>query len=370
MNLLEILQFAEEYLKKYSFSKSRFESEKLIASVLHLDRLSLYVNYDRILEEEEKEQIKSYLLKMARSKKTFAELQGEEEIVRKDFQEENRILLRKSIQYLEKYGVENPTTDAEYIFADVLEVKRNILTLYLNREILEEKKSQIREKLLQRGKKRRPLQYILGKWEFYGYEFLMDERALIPRNDTEILVEQTKFVALTKDKAEILDIGTGSGAIAIVLAKEVPEATVLGVDVSEEALSLAEENKKYQLVRNLSFLKSNLWEALTGKTFDIIVSNPPYIPMKEYEELMPEVREYEPQNALTDLGDGYSFYEKIIKGAKKHLKEKGYLFFEVGYQQAKQVKEWMEEEGFEGLCVVKDYGGNQRVVFGRKGGEL
>lgn len=370
MNLLEILQFAEEYLKKYSFSKSRFESEKLIAYVLHLDRLSLYVNYDRMLEEGEKEQIKTYLLKMAQSKKTFAELQKQEKIGAKNFQEENKILLRKSIQYLEKCGVENAVIDVEYIFADVLGVKRNMLILYLNREISEEKKNQIREKLVQRGKKRRPLQYILGKWEFYGYEFLIDERALIPRGDTEILVEQTKFVALAKDKTEILDIGTGSGAIAIALAKEVPEATVLGIDISEEALSLAEENKNYQLARNLSFLKSNLWEALAGKTFDIIVSNPPYISMEEYEKLMPEVREHEPQNALTDLGNGYSFYEKIIKGAKKHLKEKGYLFFEVGYQQAKQVKEWMEEEGFEGLCIVKDYGGNQRVVFGKKGEEL
>lgn len=369
MNLLEILQFAEEYLKKYSFSKSRLESEKIIAHVLHLDRLSLYVNYDRMLEEEEKKQIKALLLKMAKSKKTFTELQQEEELPLKNFHEENKELLQKSVQYLERYGVENARLDAEYIFADVLDVKRNMLALYLSREISEEQKNKIREHLIQRGKQRRPLQYILGKWEFFGYELLVDERALIPRADTEILVEQAKFVALEKGNPDILDIGTGSGAISIALAKEVPDAKVLGVDISEKALSLAEENKQYQFASNVFFQKSDIWESLEGKSFDLIVSNPPYIPMEEYEELMLEVKEHEPQNALTDLGDGYSFYQRIIKGAKEHLKEKGYLFFEVGYQQAEQIKDWMEEEGFEGLCIVKDYGGHQRVVFGRKGGE-
>lgn len=369
MNLLEILQFAEEYLKKYSFSKSRLESEKLIASVLHLDRLSLYVNYDRMLTEEEKKEVKKYLLKMAQTKLSFQELQSQSENRISSYQEENRELFQKSVQYLEKYGVGNASLDAEYIFAEVLRVKRNMLSLYWNREIKEEEKNAIREKLIQRGKHRRPLQYILGKWEFFGYELIVDERALIPRADTEILVEQVKWIALEKEEAEILDIGTGSGAIAISLAKEVKNCHVLGIDISEKALSLAEENRQYHGLENVEFLESNLWEKIQGRSFDIIVSNPPYIPLEEYQELMPEVKEHEPQNALTDLGNGYSFYEKIIQEAKSHLKAKGYLFFEVGYQQAEQVKEWMEEEGFEGLCIVRDYGGHQRVVFGRKGEE-
>ncbi len=367
MNLLDILQFAEEYLKKYSFSKSRLESEMLIADVLHLDRLSLYVNYDRMLQEEEKLEIKRYLYQMAKTQKSFRELREEREEV--NFQEENKKLLQQSIDYLKKYGVPNAKLDAEYIFAEVLQVNRNMLKLYLHREIAEKEKQNLREKLIQRGKFRKPLQYILGKWEFYGYEFITDERALIPRADTEILVEQAKILSLEKENRSILDIGTGSGAIAITLAKEVPEAEVLGIDKSEKALSLAKENKEYQLVRNVSFLQSDLFEALQGKRFDIIVSNPPYISQEEYEDLMPEVKKYEPKNALTDEGDGYSFYQKIIQQANSHLQKKGYLLFEVGYQQAQQVKEWMEEENFEGIYIAEDYGGHQRVVLGRKGGE-
>lgn len=370
MNLLEILQFAEEYLKKYSFSKPRLESEKMIAAVLRLDRLSLYVNHDRILEENEKQKIKEYLLKMAKSRKNFTDIQEEMGVTPSfNFREENRELLEKSIQYLEKYGVMNPRLDSEYIFSETLEVKRNMLSLYLHREISEEQKNKIREQLIQRGKYRKPLQYILGKWEFFGYEFLVDERALIPRADTEILVEQAKFTANEKERPHILDIGTGSGAIAISLAKELPEAQILGIDISKEALNLAQENKEYHHVYNVSFLESDIWQKVEGQVFDIIVSNPPYISMEEYEELMPEVKRYEPKNALTDSADGYSFYKKIITGANKYLKEKGYLFLELGYQQAEQVKKWMEEEGFEGLCIVKDYGGHSRVIFGRKGGE-
>ncbi|EFS21627.1 protein-(glutamine-N5) methyltransferase, release factor-specific [Fusobacterium gonidiaformans 3-1-5R] len=367
MNLLDILQFAEEYLKKYSFSKSRLESELLIADVLHLDRLSLYVNYDRMLEEEEKLKIKKYLFQMAKTKKSYRELREERE--EENFQEENRKLLQQSIEYLKKYEVPNAKLDAEYIFADVLKVNRNMLSLYLHREISEEQKQELREKLIQRGKFRKPLQYILVKWEFYGYEFITDERALIPRADTEILVEQAKILSLEKENPKILDIGTGTGAIAITLAKEVPEAEVLGIDISERALSLAKENKEYQFVRNVSFLQSNLFEKLEGKSFDIIVSNPPYIPQEEYEDLMPEVKNYEPKNALTDAGDGYSFYQRIIQEANDYLNEKGYLLFEVGYQQAKQVKQWMEEEKFEDLYIAEDYAGHQRVVLGRKGGE-
>lgn len=367
MNLLDILQFAEEYLKKYSFSKSRLESELLIADVLHLDRLSLYVNYDRMLEEEEKLKIKKYLFQMAKTKKSYRELREERE--EENFQEENRKLLQQSIEYLKKYEVPNAKLDAEYIFADVLKVNRNMLSLYLHREISEEQKQELREKLIQRGKFRKPLQYILGKWEFYGYEFITDERALIPRADTEILVEQAKILSLEKENPKILDIGTGTGAIAITLAKEVPEAEVLGIDISERALSLAKENKEYQFVRNVSFLESNLFEKLEGKSFDIIVSNPPYIPQEEYEDLMPEVKNYEPKNALTDAGDGYSFYQRIIQEANGYLNEKGYLLFEVGYQQAEQVKQWMEEEKFEDLYIAEDYAGHQRVVLGRKGGE-
>lgn len=366
MNLLEILEFAEEYLKKYSFSKSRLESEKLLAFVLKIDRLSLYVNYDRVLEEEEKAEVKKYLALMAKTKKSFEEVKEKKEEV--NYGEENRSLVQKSIDYLHKFQVPSPKLDAEYIFSHVLGVKRNMLSLYLDRKLKEEEKQKIRELLIARGKERRPLQYLLGKWEFYGYEFLVDERALIPRADTEILVEQVKLLAVEKGQAHILDIGTGTGAIALTLAKEIPELEVLGVDKEPAALSLAEENREYLQVKNVKFLESDLFSNIVGESFDIIVSNPPYISWEEYEGLMPEVKVHEPQSALTDFGDGYFFYRKITEQANAFLKEKGYLCFEIAYQQGEEVKELLEQEGFEGICIVKDYSGKDRVVFGRKGG--
>lgn len=374
MNLLDILKFSEEYLQKYSFSKPRLESEKLIASVLNIDRIGLYVYFDKKLDKNEKETVKTYLKEMVTKNIGFDELlkeKGGNDLDLKDYREENRFILNKSIEYLEKYGVPNARIDAEYIFAHILKTGRNTLTLTFNRKIEEKELQEIKDFLRARGKERKPLQYLLGEWEFYGYPFKVDERVLIPRPDTEILVEQCKHLVADMEKPKICDIGTGSGAIAIALGKELPQSQVLGVDISESALDLAKENRKLNGADNVRFLKSDLFETLKDEKyksarFDLIVSNPPYIPAEEYKTLMPEVLRYEPQNALTDNNDGYEFYERISKEAGNHLVPKGYLAFEVGYNQAEKVSEIMRQNSFDVISVVKDYGDIERVVIGKK----
>lgn len=363
MNLVEILKFTEEYLKKYSFSKPRLEAEKLVSYVLNLDRIALYIHYERELSEDEKTSIKQYLKKMVEENKTFDELKGE----KKDFKEENLDIFNKSVEYLKRNGVPSPLLDTEYIFSDVLKVNKNTLKYSMSREIKEEDKDKIREMLVLRAKKRKPLQYILGEWEFYGLPFKVREGVLIPRADTEILVEQCIQLMRDIEEPNILDIGSGSGAISIAIANELKSSSVTGIDINEKALKLANENKILNEIENVNFVESNLFEKIDKDfKYDLIVSNPPYISKEEYETLMPEVKNYEPQNALTDLGDGLYFYREISKLAGEYLKDTGYLAYEIGYNQAKDVTKILQNNNFNILSVIKDYGGNDRVVIAKK----
>ena len=363
MNLVEILKFTEEYLKKYSFSKPRLEAEKLVSYVLNLDRIALYIHYERELSEEEKNLIKHYLKKMVEENKTFDDLKGE----KKDFKAENLDIFNKSVDYLKKNGVPSPLLDTEYIFSDVLKVSRNTLKYSMSREIKEENKDKIREMLVLRAKKRKPLQYILGEWEFYGLPFKVSEGVLIPRADTEILVEQCIQLMREVEEPNILDIGSGTGAISIAIANELKSSSVTGIDINEKAIELANKNKTLNKIKNINFVKSNLFENLDKDfKYDLIVSNPPYISKNEYETLMPEVKNYEPQNALTDLGDGLYFYREISKLAGEYLKDTGYLAYEIGYNQEKDVTKILQNNNFDILSVIKDYGGNDRVVIAKK----
>lgn len=371
MKLLEILNFSKEYLQKYSFSKPRLESEKMISYIMNLDRITLYAYFDMEVSQEMSDRVKQFLKEMVSTKKGFDELVKEKNIeISHNFKKENMELLSKAIEYLEKYQVPNARLDAEYIFSEILKVNRLMLTMSLNRKISDEDKQKIREWLVLRGKERKPLQYILGEWEFYGYPFKVDERVLIPRSDTEILVEQCKILAQEMEKPKILDIGTGSGAISITLGKELENAQVLGVDISDGALEVAKANAQLNGVENVKFLKSDIFSTLKldkykNFKFDMIISNPPYIPTQEYEKLMPEVLKYEPRNALTDENDGYYFYDKISKEASEHLKNGGFLAFEVGYNQAENVAELMKKNSFAILSIVKDYNNIDRVVIGQ-----
>ena len=208
-----------------------------------------------------------------------------------------------------------------------------------------------------------PLQHILGKAYFYGYEFEVNEDVLIPRPDTEVLVGEV--IKVTRNGDNILDMCTGSGCIGITLAKKFPESRVLGVDVSEKALKVAQKNKYNLEADNIDFMLSDLFGELGNDiTFNTIVSNPPYIRSDEIPHLMPEVSVFEPHEALDGSEDGLLFYRRIIKDCRANLKPQGRLLFEIGCDQGRQVSEMMQFAGFSDVHVIKDLAGNDRVVSG------
>lgn len=207
-----------------------------------------------------------------------------------------------------------------------------------------------------------PLAYIFGKTNFYGYDFIVDKNVLIPRLDTEFLVEKViEEIKLRESKVSVLDIGTGSGAIAITINKET-EALVTAVDVSLDAIDIAKKNAKLNNA-NIDLIQSDLFDNISNLKFDIIVSNPPYIESREIEGLDKEVKDFEPILALDGGDDGLIIYRKIIEDAEKHLNSNGKIFFEIGFNQAEAVSKIMRQK-FKNVCVYKDYMGNDRVVTG------
>lgn len=207
----------------------------------------------------------------------------------------------------------------------------------------------------------RPLQYAIGKWNFYGYDFIVNENVLIPRPETELLVEEILKEEL-KDK-KLLDIGTGSGAIAVSLDLENKDnLQVSACDISKEALEVARMNAE-KLGGHVDFIHSDLFENIEGR-FDIIVSNPPYISEEDYDKL-DELLYHEPKTALYGGVKGYEIYEKIIDQAKSYLTDQANIFFEIGYDQGKVVSDLLRENGYHDVKVLQDYGGKDRIVTGK-----
>ena len=268
-------------------------------------------------------------------------------------------------------GIGEAALDARLLLEYVCGTDRNELIVHGDRPVMEKQERQYHE-LLERRESRIPLQYLTGEQEFMGLSFLVNKHVLIPRQDTEILVEEV--LKNLHDGMSILDLCTGSGCILLSLLRYTNNCRGLGVDISPEALSVARENAKRLVPEcllqeeegdgvKLRLLESDLYERVEGQ-FDVIVSNPPYIPTKVIETLMPEVREHEPRLALDGSEDGLLFYRRIIEGSRAHLKGGGMLFFEIGYDQGKAVSELMEQAGFIQVQVTKDYAGLDRVVSG------
>lgn len=267
---------------------------------------------------------------------------------------------------LEMAGVLEPELDARLMLEHVCGTDRNTLLVHGDREVTESESGCYKE-FIDKRTKRIPLQHLTGTQEFMGLEFKVNSNVLIPRQDTEILVEET--LKNLHDGMRILDMCTGSGCILISLMRYSNECSGVGVDISSKALEVADENASRLLERYKSeedalvFIQSDLFENVKGK-YDIIVSNPPYIESGVIPELMPEVREHEPVEALDGGGSGLDFYRKIIGQCRSYLSADGMLFLEIGYAQGKAVENLMIQAGFEEVQIVKDYAGHDRVVRG------
>jgi release factor glutamine methyltransferase len=273
-------------------------------------------------------------------------------------------VLQKGIEILKISESKAPALEAGVILSYT--VKRDKIYLYTHSEDeVSEAELERYLKLIGERAEGKPLQYITGQQEFMSLEFMVSEDVLIPRNDTETLVEAviTEAIKMNKPKIKILDIGTGSGCIAISLAHFIDNCVVTAVDISSKALEIAKVNaKRCKVNEKVTFIESSLFDCLKGN-YDIIVSNPPYIETKQIQTLHGEVKDYEPQNALDGGEDGLYFYREIIRRAPEFLKPEGLLAFEIGYTQAKDVKVMMEKY-FRDIVILKDLGNNDRVVMG------
>lgn len=267
-------------------------------------------------------------------------------------------LLERGTEQLVYAGIEDAQLDAWYLMEFVFSIDR-VKYLMEKARIVEKNAEQEYMQLIAKRASHVPLQHIIGTQEFMGLSFCVNEHVLIPRQDTELLVEE---VLKKADNAEILDMCTGSGCIAISLKKLGRAAKVIAVDISPEALKVARENG-VRLCAEIQWMESDLFTNVMGK-YDIIVSNPPYIETREIEALMPEVKEHEPILALDGDEDGLWFYKKITRESKGYLKENGMLYYEIGYNQGDAVKKIMEENGFDKVVVLKDLAGLDRVVCG------
>ena len=266
--------------------------------------------------------------------------------------------LRQAVESLVAAKVPDAEVDAWYLFEHVTGMSRASYFLHMEEELPKEQSKEL-EKLVTLRSQRIPLQYITGSQEFMGYSFLVSPAPLIPRQDTEVLVEEVSRVAEGK---RVLDLCTGTGCILLSLAKLCNLAEAVGTDISAEAIETAKKNA-VRLQAKAEFYCGDLFQAVpNARCFDIIVSNPPYIPSAVIDTLMPEVREHEPMSALDGDADGLKFYREIINNASKFLTEKGQIFFEIGCEQGADVSALLKANGFENIRVIKDLAGLDRVV--------
>ncbi|MBE5959996.1 MAG: peptide chain release factor N(5)-glutamine methyltransferase [Lachnospiraceae bacterium] len=257
---------------------------------------------------------------------------------------------------LHQAGIENARLDAWYLLEHVTGLTRSEF-FFRGGDVMDASLCETYKELIEKRAKHVPLQYITGHQEFMGLDFVVSPAVLIPRQDTEILVEEVEKVCAGK---RVLDMCTGSGCIAISLKKRGQVTHAAAADISLKALAVAKENAARNKA-DISFIHSDMFTHIEEK-YDIIVSNPPYIETEVIKGLMPEVKDFEPLGALDGDEDGLKFYRILAKESKDYLTENGMLFLEIGCEQAKDVSELLVENGFENIRVVKDYAGLDRVV--------
>jgi len=272
-----------------------------------------------------------------------------------------RSLLQYGVRYLAEHQVTDASVDAWLLMEFVWNMNRSCYFLHADDIITEEKKQEYLSLLFKRGE-HVPLQHLTHTAYFMGLSFYVNEHVLIPRMDTEILVETA--LASISHKARVLDLCTGSGCILLSLLHEQKDLSGLGVDISEAALTVAKANARYLGIK-AEFFKSDLFEQVEG-TFELIVSNPPYIPSGVIPRLMPEVKDHEPMLALDGKADGLYFYRRMISQASTYLKPNGWLMFEMGSDQGEVLKQMLTEAKYQHVRIIKDLTGHDRVAIGQR----
>lgn len=275
-----------------------------------------------------------------------------------------RELLNEGKSLLEQAGIIDAVNDSWLLVEHVFGITRT--AFYINPDVtVKSQEAETYRKLITKRAEKTPLQYITGHQEFMGLDFKVNKNVLIPRQDTELLVETVvTYINEIKKPVKVLDMCTGSGCIAISVDKMCPNTEVVAVDISEKALDIARENNHINGC-NVKFIKSDLFDNVEDK-FDVIISNPPYIETEVIEGLMAEVKEHEPYIALDGDKDGLKFYRKIIQALDTHLCDGGKIFFEIGYDQGERVPELLDKCGYKNVVVLKDLSGNDRVVSAGK----
>ena len=277
-------------------------------------------------------------------------------------------LLKWGTDELTAHSVDNASVDAWYLLEHIYGISRVDFLIRRNDPF---DKAQMKQRadyqaLIRRRSEGYPVQYLTGNTEFMGLPFFVNESALIPRQDTEVLVETA--LVMMKPECRLLDMCTGSGCILLSLAKLGTVAEGVGVDISEGALKVAERNRENLGLSQVRLVHSDLFESVEG-VFDMIVSNPPYIPTEDIEDLMREVRDHEPHLALDGSKDGLLFYRKLAEESGRYLVPGGSLLFEIGYDQGEAVSQLLDQAGFKDIHVKKDLAGLDRVVYAVKAAE-
>jgi release factor glutamine methyltransferase len=273
-------------------------------------------------------------------------------------------VLQATAAYLQKHDIENPRLNAEHLLAHTLGRKRIELYLQFERELTETELGPLRELVKRRGEGE-PLQHLLGTVEFCGLTFLSDRRAMVPRPETEQLVELVQS-AIRDPRSAILDVGTGSGVIALSLAAKFPEAKIMAIDVSDDALALAQENAvRLDLSSRVRFLKSRLLENVE-RAFDLIVANLPYISTQDRHNLSREVL-HDPEIALFTGERGDELVRELIDEAPTRLRPGGMLALEIGLGQSEALLSALTEKNYRDICSKNDYNGVKRFLFARYG---
>jgi release factor glutamine methyltransferase len=269
--------------------------------------------------------------------------------------------VRVSAEYLTGKGVPSPRVDAEHLVAHALGQPRLVVYLKQEEPLTEAQLEQCRELVRRRGR-REPLAYVLGEWGFRRLVLRVDRRALIPRPETEIVVERCLALLADIAEPEVLDVGTGTGAIALAIADEHPRARMTAIDASPEAVVLATENAELMiLTARVRVLRHDLHGGLPGGPYDLVVSNPPYVEPEEIETLQPEVRDWEPRAALV----GHGATEAVARAARAALRPGGHLVLEVADGAAEEAGSLLTSLGFGGVKRTSDLAGRERVVEGR-----